>query len=111
MGLGHVDEAAGGEAGLAALPVADADVAAQHAGTQVEGLAKGQDFDAAQIEPVAAGRPEAQRQPVRHVDQVFVLDHAAGDLGLEPIVAAGEIGAGIVQVVGAGSSAAPRVAK
>jgi hypothetical protein len=31
-----------------------------------------------------------------------VLDHAARDLGLEAVVAAGKIGAGIVQVVGVG---------
>ena len=33
------------------------------------------------------------------IDEILVLDHAAGDVGAQPIVAAGEIGPRIVNVI------------
>ena len=42
---------------------------------------------------------EVQCEPVREIDQVLVLDHATGNIRAQAIVAAGELGPGIVHVV------------
>ena len=83
-------------------PVAQAHRALQYPLLQVQLLAVGQDLDRQQVEPVAALRPEGDRQPVRQVDEVLVLDNPPGDLGGEAIIAAGEVGPGIMRIVGLG---------
>jgi hypothetical protein len=95
----HVHEPSTGNCRLPALAVAQAHLAHQHALLEVQLLAEGEDLDAAQVEPVPACRTEAQEQPVGQVDEVFVLDHPPGDVGLETVVATGEVGARVVYVV------------
>ena len=52
-----------------------------------------------------------EREPVGKIDEILVLDHAAGDVGAQPVVAAREVGARIVNAVRPRPGAAPRVAK
>ena len=51
------------------------------------------------IEPVAIGDAKLEREPVRKIDEILVLDHAAGNVGAQPVVAAGEVGSRIVNVI------------
>ncbi len=97
--LVHVQQAPALHAGLAALPVVEADGAHQHAAFQVQFLAEGDKIDGAQAEPGPAFDAKGERQPIRDVDQVFVLDDASGDVGAQAIVHPGHVGAGVVHVV------------
>ncbi len=54
---------------------------------------------ALRIEPVLLGDAKLEREPVGKIDEVFVLDHAAGNVGAQPVVAAGEVGSRIVDVI------------
>jgi hypothetical protein len=54
------------------------------------------------VEPRTAGDSEFQREPVGHVDQVFVFHLPTCDLGGQPVVKAGYVGSRIVDVVGLG---------
>ena len=51
-----------------------------------------------------------EREPVGEIHEILVLDHSAGDIGAQPIVAAGEVGPRIVNVIshGPGGCAARR---
>ncbi len=82
-------------------PVADPEVGAalQYARVQMDGLPVVQHLRGVRCEPITAGEPEAQRQPVGEVDHVLVLDLASGDGGGEPVVAARHVGARVVHVV------------
>ena len=100
--MAHVHDPAAGHRRLAPLTVAHAHPADQHALPEIQLLRIVEDLDAPQVQPVSPFRPEAQRQPVRQVDEVLVLDLAAGEFRHPPIVAAGQIGAGIMHLVGLG---------
>ena len=79
------------------------DMPHQDAGLDVEGLAILRDLDRAQIEPaVVVADTKRQRQPVRTVDESLVCHRAAGDRRVQPVVEAGNVGAGIVRIVGLG---------
>ncbi len=79
--LGHADDAAFVPAGRPARRIAQAQVAVQHASAEIELLPERQQLDLVEPEPVAVVDPERQRQPVRQVDEILVLDPAAGDFG------------------------------
>ncbi len=83
--------------GPAPLPVHHQGGAGQHtpAQIQLQGL-----LGRRTGEPVAAGRTERQRQPVRAVDQVLVGDGPARHGGGGTVVAAGQVGARVVHAVG-----------
>ncbi len=97
----HVHQAAAFDRRFTARLVADGEAAGENTVAQVELLPEVDRFVPLQIEPVAIGGAKRQRQPVGEVDQVLVLDHLAGNIGLQPVVSTGEIGAGIVDGVGA----------
>lgn len=42
---------------------------------------------------------EAAPQVLPGTDRVLVLDHAAGDVGVQPVIAAGKVGSRIVKVI------------
>jgi hypothetical protein len=100
VGQRHVHQAPFPDPRRAPLTVAKANLAGQHAALQVQLLAKRQDFDSAQIEPLPVAEAKGERKPVGSVDQILVLHRAPGDLGGEPIVATRHVGAGIVNLVG-----------
>ena len=100
MRVGHGDEAALGQPGHPAVRVADTEQAREHAAAQVQLLPVAEHLQLVQVQPPAALGPEGQRQPVGRVDQVLVLDLAAGDPADQAVVAAGDIGAGVVDGVG-----------
>ena len=92
----HRDEPAlyhrGGPPGVVAEPK----LPCQHRMTQVEALTVGQDGHRVDVEPVTAVDAERQCQPVRQVDQTFVVDRGARDVVREPVVHPGRVGARIV---------------
>lgn len=99
VGVGHVYQPQLAY-GQHAFPVeAEAGEPFQDARVQVHGLAVVEHLCGVGCEPVTAGGPEAQRQPVGEVDHVLVLDLAPRDGGDEPVVAAGHVGARVVHVV------------
>ena len=55
--------------------------------------------DGSGIEPVRIGDAKLEREPVGKIDEVLVLDHPAGNIGAQPVVAAGEVGPWIVDVI------------
>ena len=95
----HADQPALEDHGPPALGVLEAQPAGQRPLAQVQLQAVLQHLGALHVEPVATGQPELERQPVGHVHQVLVLDHAPGDLGRGPVVEAGDVGAGVVDLV------------
>ena len=60
------------------------------------------DLGGGDVERRAPDDPKPQRQPVRSVNQVFVLDVASGDLADQSVVQAGDVGARVVHIVGLG---------
>src|SRR6266545_2847887 len=98
----HAHEAALHHAGPPALVVPPRQVPDERPMAQVQLEAVLQDVGLPDVEPRPAGDPQLQHQPVGDVDQVLVLDPAAGDLGDQPVVEAGQVGAGVVDPVGAG---------
>jgi hypothetical protein len=96
----HADEPLFLPAGGPSFGIAKTYRSRKHAVVQIELLPVFEHLHAIKAQPVAVLNPQHQRQPVRQVDQILVLDLAPGDLGHEAIVAAGEIGAGIVHAVG-----------
>jgi hypothetical protein len=98
VGLRHVHEPAAHERRLPALPVAEPERALEHAAPHVQPAAELAQLHAVGCEPVSIPHPEGQRQPVGPVHQVFVLDDAAGDLGLQPVVTARQVGARVVRI-------------
>ena len=99
MHVAHRDQAALLERSASPLVVLEAVCSEQHAAPQIELLAIGQDLDSSGIEPVVIADAKLEREPVGEIDEVLVLDHPAGNIGAHPVVAAGEVGAGIVNVI------------
>ena len=100
MRLVHAHDAPAFDLGRTPLAVAETQGTGQDRFVDVELLPVGHDFDVRQVEPRPVPDPERQAQPVRHVDQVLVFDRVSGDLGDQPVVAARDIGAGVVRVLG-----------
>ena len=46
------------------------------------------------IEPALISYPKIEREPVGKIDEILVLDHSPGNVGLQPVVAAGKVGPG-----------------
>ena len=100
VGEGHVHEAALDAARRAALAVAEAGAAREDPAAQVELLPVVEQLDRGHVEPGSVADRQLQHEPVRDVDDGFVHDRLAGDLGVEAIVDSGGVGAGVVHVVG-----------
>ena len=96
--VGHADDAPGHQSGLTAIAVAQRGVDRQDAVLDVQFLAERQHRRIRHIDDGAVRAADRQRQPVRRVEQILVLDHAPGHLRLQPVVAAGQVGSGIVDV-------------
>jgi hypothetical protein len=97
----HAHEPALDHAGATALVVPPAQVPDERPLPQVELQAVIQDVGA-DVEPRPVGHAEVEWQPVGEVDELLVLDRAAGDLGPEPVVQARDVGARVVDPVGMG---------
>jgi hypothetical protein len=66
---------------------------------QIELLVVRQELDGSHLKPLLFGDAKREREPVGEIHQVLVFDHAAGDVGRQPIVASGEVGPRIVNVI------------
>src|SRR6516165_90184 len=97
----HVHEAPLGEAGFPPLRVAYPQSPQIETVAQIERQPILKDFDATQVEPFSLVYSEGQWQPVGEVDEVLILDGTAIDQRCEPVVATGNIRAGIIQVISA----------
>lgn len=72
--------------------------ASEHGTPEIQCLLVVEEFGPRKVEPgvcIADTKPEGQ--PVRGVHQAFVFEAAAIDAGVEPVVDAGEVGAGIMR--------------
>jgi hypothetical protein len=99
MHVRHRDQAPLAEGAAPPLSVLEADAAQQHAVPKIKFLAVGQDCDRSRIEPVLVGDAPPECEPVGEIDEILVLNHPAGDVGTQPVVAAGEVGPRIVDVI------------
>ncbi len=96
----HADDAPLAPGGFPALRVTEAAGAHQQAVAHVQLLAIGQVLHLIRLEPCPVLDTDRERQPVRQIDEVLVLDLASGDAGLETIVATCKIASGVVNPVG-----------
>lgn len=103
--VAHVDEAGVGDAQAAAFGVVEEHAAGERSGVQVQQYVAVAQSGVVGCEPVA-GRctlgqaAVSQGGPVRQPDHVLVGNRASADGGGEPVVAAGEVGPRVVDVVG-----------
>ena len=102
MHVAHVNEAALGQPCAAPVGVLPAHVPGENAAADVELVAVGEEINLRRVEPLPAGDAEAERQPVRHVDKILVLDRAARDRRAEAVVKASDVGARVMNLVGTG---------
>ncbi len=98
--VGHMDQAAAPQRARSPLAIAEPHRPLDDPVLEIELLAVVEDVDRFQGEGFAALRLEGQTRPVRPVDQILVLDDATGDLGLQAIVAASQVGPGVVGAAG-----------
>jgi hypothetical protein len=98
--LGHADEPPVDEVGFAPLSVAKPDRALQQAFLQVQLLNVSEDVELAEVEPLIFLDPQAERQPVRQVHEIFVLDLSIRDPGRESVVTPGDVRAWVMDGVG-----------
>ncbi len=96
-----VDQTLLDDAGGAAIGVGHGEAPVQDPASQIESLVVGVDCRFGQVEPVPAGRPKRQRQPVGQVDQALVFLLVVLHLRHEPVVVTGRVGARIVDPIGA----------
>ena len=99
MHVGHRDETLLLQQTSSPLSILETYGAQQHAAPQIEFLAIRQEFDGPRIEPVLIGDPKLEREPIGEIDEILVLDHPAGNIGAQSVVAAGEVGPRIVNVI------------
>ena len=102
MRVVHVNEAALGDAGLEPVMVSEADVTSQDAASKVKFLSVLQQLHRTHVEPRTTVDPEREREPVRQIHEVLVLDLSRADGGLQSVVDAGRIGTRVVDGVGPG---------
>ena len=100
--VAHANEAALCQPCAAPVGVLPANVPGEHAAADVELVAVGEKVSVRRVEPLPAGDAEAERQPVRHVDKILILDRAARDLRPQAVVQAGDVGARVMNLVGTG---------
>lgn len=84
----------------APAPVVEPQGSQQHPSPEIQLLAVFQQRHASFIEPIGVRQTNPPGQPVRQVDEILVPDDATGNLGLQAVVAAGEVGARIVDAIG-----------
>ena len=66
---------------------------------QIEFLAIRQDRCGFRVEPAVIGDVKIEREPVGEIDEILVLHHPPGNVGLQPVIAAGEVGPRIVNAI------------
>ena len=69
-------------------------------GLQVESLPVREQLNVREVEPCFAGVTKGEDQPIRQVHEIFILDRSSFDLGLQPVISACQVGAGIVRGIG-----------
>ena len=99
MHVGHGNEAALFQRAASSLSILKFHGAQEHAAPKIKFLPVRQYRDASFIEPLAVRDAELEREPVGQIHEVFVLDHATGDIGLEPVVPAGKVSPRIMDAV------------
>jgi hypothetical protein len=97
--LTHVHQPAVPQQGDTTLPVTEANRPQQHAGPHVQRLPVGENLCRRQAEPVASLNAEGERKPVWDVDQILIFNRVAGDLGLQPVIAARQVRSRVVNFV------------
>ena len=93
MHAAHRDQASLLECAAPPLAVLEAYAPQQHAAPEVEFPAVRQELGL-DIEPVPFGDAKLEREPIGEIDEILILDHAASNVGAQPIVTAGEISPG-----------------
>ncbi len=96
----HMDQTPFGQTRDPTLRVDEPEIALENPALRVEPLTVVPELGLVDVEPGLAVHPDLQRQPVGQVDQVLILDDPARHLGLQPVVAAGQIAARIVDAIG-----------
>ena len=107
VGVAQAHEASLGHGQHLAARLAQAAAPGEQTATEVELEAVVEHLAGVGVEVGPVGGGERQRQPARDVDQALVLDDASGDLGPQPVVGAGEVGAGVVDAVVGGLGQGP----
>ena len=97
--VSHADEATLCHRQDAAGVIAKARTASQHTAVQVQLQLMRDHVRVRVIEPRASLGANLHRQPVRSVHEALVLDDVPGELGGEPVVNAGDVGAWVMRAV------------
>ncbi len=79
--------------------VAETQRAFQNSLPDVQFLLVRKQFDGAKVEPIPVADAKVQYQPVRCIDQAFILDRLVGNSVGQAVIAAGDIGAGIMNAI------------
>src|SRR5262245_1514624 len=79
------------------------EIASEHPPPQVELLPVVLELAMVDVDGRTVRVARSHRQPVRDVDDRLVAHHDSGDLAVEPVVNAGEVGARIVRTVSPGA--------
>src|SRR5688572_12575845 len=98
MPVAHADDATTFYRRDAPLRVARTEPSHEHAMSQLQLLAILQNLVAPLTQPFTVGGREAEWQPVRKVDEVFIDYNTPGHFAGELIVTAGEVRAGVMRV-------------
>src|SRR6266511_11814 len=100
VGLSHVHEPALGPRGHPFSSVPEPNPPGEDAPAKIELLSVIEDLHGAQVEPILAGPTERQGEPIRQIDQVFVLYGPAVQLRDKPAVTPREIRPKVVPAIG-----------
>ena len=87
------------DAGMPSRAVAKMHRALKNSLLDVQFLLIRKQLHGSEVEPFAVANPEAEDQPVGNVDQAFVLDGPVGNRVGQTVIAAGDIRAGIMNVI------------
>ena len=86
MRVVHVDEAALGDGRLEPVTVSEPDVTDEDAASRIQFLPVLQQLHRTHVEPRTTIDPEREREPVRQVHEVLVLDLSRADGGRQAVV-------------------------
>ena len=93
------DQASLFNTGMATGPIAKPNRPFQDGLSDIQFLMVGQNLNDIDIEPITVLDAEVERQPIGGIDQIFILDGLAGDVSIKPVVAAGDLGAGVMNAI------------
>ena len=100
MRITQMDEPAAVHRGFSPLAVLKLIRTMQDPGLQVQGLLVREQVNGLDVEPLVAGMAKGEDQPIRQVHKIFILDRPAFDLGLQPVVSAGQVSPRVVRGIG-----------